>query len=145
MTEVRFKPTLSYMMHTRPSLERRFDPRVRVEMLVNQYIRDVPFRALAVDLSSTGLQLQKLVEPRIPLAGRVALEFEIPGTGEIVWACAESRFNASDDDFQMSGLTFTGMALKHERLLREFVLEKKFSRRLGRSWSRRPELPHILA
>lgn len=123
-------------------MERRFDPRVRVEMLVNQYIRDVPFRALAIDLSSTGLKLQKLVEPRIPLAGRVALEFEIPGTGEIVWACAESRFIASDDDFHTSGLTFTGMAAKHERLLREFVLEKKFSRRFQRPWS---SVPAVLA
>lgn len=130
-------------MHVRPSLERRFDPRVRVEMFVNQYIRDVPFRALAVDLSSTGLQLQKLIEPRIPLAGRVALEFEIPGTGEIVWACAESRFSASDDAFHTSGLTFTGMAQKHERLLREFVLEKKLSRRFRRRWSAGPSFRSV--
>src|SRR4029079_4826355 len=91
-------------------LERRFSPRVRVEMFLNQYIRDLPFRALATNLSPTGLQIRKLLEPNVPLTRVVGFEFEIPGTGEVVWARAEPRFDALDDDFQMSGLAFTAMA-----------------------------------
>jgi hypothetical protein len=98
-------------------------------MFLTQYVRDLAFRALATNLSPTGLLIQKLVEPSIPLSRVVSVEFEIPGTGEIVWARAEPRFDALGEDFQTSGLTFTGMANKHERLLHEFVLNKKFSGR----------------
>jgi hypothetical protein len=117
------------MNYIRPVMERRFAPRVRVEMFLNQYVRDVAFRALATNLSPTGLLIQKLLERSIPLNRVVSVEFEIPGTGEIVWARAEPRFDAVDEDFHTSGLTFTGMAGKHERLLREFVFDRKFSRR----------------
>jgi hypothetical protein len=109
-------------------VERRFASRVRVEMFLNQYVRDRPFRALAINLSPTGLLVQKLIEPGTLLARVVSLEFELPGTGEVVWACAEPRFDALDQDFQTTGLTFTGMAGKHERLLREFILEKSCQR-----------------
>jgi hypothetical protein len=98
-------------------------------MFLNQYVRDVAFRALATNLSSTGLLIQKLVESSIKPSRVVSVEFEIPGTGEIVWARAEPRFDALGEDFHTSGLTFTGMAHKHERLLREYVLDKKFARR----------------
>ena len=117
------------MNYIRLPLERRFAPRVRVEMFLNQYVRDLPFRALATNLSPSGLLIQKLLEPNIPLSRVVSVEFEIPGTGEIVWARAEPRFDTLGEDFHTSGLTFTGMAGKHERLLREFVFDKKFSRR----------------
>jgi hypothetical protein len=117
------------MSYIRLTNERRFDTRVRVEMFLNQYVRDRPFRALATNLSPTGLLIQKLIEPSTPLARVVSLEFEIPGTGEIIWARAEPRFDVLDEDFQTSGLTFTGMAGKHERLLREFVHEKSLGQR----------------
>jgi hypothetical protein len=121
------------MNYIRRALERRFAPRVRIEMFLNQYVRDVPFRALATNLSSNGLLIQKLVEPSIRPSIRasrvVSIEFEIPGTGEVVWARAETLFDSFGEDFHTSGLTFTGMAHKHERLLREFVLDKKFARR----------------
>jgi len=98
-------------------------------MFLNQYVRDLHFRALATNLSPSGLLIQKLLEPNIPLSRVVSVEFEIPGTGEVVWARAEPRFDTLDSDFHMSGLTFTGMASKHERLLHEFVFDRKFSRR----------------
>jgi hypothetical protein len=95
-----------------------------VELFLNQYVEDRPFRALAINMSATGILLQKLVERSVPLAKVVGVEFEIPGTGEIVWASAEPRFDTLDEDFQTSGLTFINMARKHECLLREFVQKK---------------------
>jgi hypothetical protein len=114
------------MYHYRSVLadERRGDPRIRVEIFLNQYIRDQPFRALAMNLSPTGLLVQKLIEPGVPRARVVSVELEIPGTGEIVWARAEPRFDARGEDFHTSGLTFTAMARRHEKLLRDFVIEK---------------------
>ena len=110
-------------------IERRQDPRVRLEMFLNQYVEDNPVRGLASNLSHTGLYLQKLAEAqrrgaRSP-ATIVGLEFELPGTGEIIWASAEPRFDYTGDYFHVSGLRFVGMARKHERLLRDFVTEKR--------------------
>jgi hypothetical protein len=135
--------TLTYMDGAGWALERRYTPRVRVEMFLNQYVRDRAFRALATNLSPTGLRICKLVEPNLPLARIVSLEFEIPGTGEIVWASAEPRFDALDEDFQTSGLTFVNMARKHERLLREFILRKE-SRTSRRRQPRERNLLDIL-
>lgn len=124
--------------------ERRSDPRIRTEIHLNQYIRACPFRALVINLSPTGLLLQKLVEPHIPRAQVVSVELELPGTGEVVWARAEPRFDVIDDDFHTSGLTFTGMARKHERLLRDFVLDRWLGMRSRPLFARRtfpPPLP----
>ena len=124
--------TLSYMAYLVESVDRRYIPRVRVELFLNQYIDDRPFRALATNLSETGILIQKLLEPALPLSRVVGLEFELPGTGEVVWASAEPRFDTLDSDFQHSGLTFTAMATKHEHLLTEFVRERVALGRSGR-------------
>jgi hypothetical protein len=94
-------------------------------MFLNQYVEDEPARSLAVNVSHTGLYVQKLVEPVARQTRVVGLEFELPGTGEIIWASAESRFDRLGDYFHVSGLRFVGMARKHERLLRDFVTEKR--------------------
>jgi hypothetical protein len=108
--------------------ERRYAPRVRVELFLTEYVHDEPVRALATNISHSGLLVQTLVERTVAPPPRVvAVEFEIPGSGETVWARAEPRFDVFGDDFRISGLTFTGMAGKHARLLREFVLDKKLS------------------
>jgi len=112
-------------MDARGNHERRYAPRVRVELFLNQFIRDRWFRSLATDLSPTGLRLQKLVEQRIPLSRIVGLEFQLPGTEEVIWASAEPRFDEVDEYFQVSGLTFVHMARKHERLLHDFIDRKE--------------------
>src|SRR3954447_535201 len=118
---------MSYMYDViapRPS-DRRSDHRLRLQVFLNQYIRDRPFRALALDISQTGLAVQKLREPTVQPAGIVALEIELPGTREVIWASAESRFETVGDDFHVSGLRFAGMARKHERLLNDYVRERR--------------------
>jgi hypothetical protein len=102
-------------------VERRCAPRVRVEVSLTQYVRDRPFQTLAVNVSASGILLQRLVERRVPLSRIVAVELELPGSDELVWASAEPRFDILDDSFQTSGLTFVNMARKHELLLRAFV------------------------
>jgi hypothetical protein len=103
---------------------------VRVEIFLNQYIRDLPFRSLAMNLSPTGLLVQRLVEVvPAPRCRTVALELELPGTGEVVWARAETRFDFLGDHFHTTGLCFSGIANKHLRLLRDFVWEKRLAQR----------------
>jgi hypothetical protein len=114
--------------------DRRDDPRVPLQMFLNEYVRDCPYRALAVNVSPTGLFLQKLAEPTLRHARAVGLEFELPGTGEVIWARAESRFDTIADDFHLTGLRFTAMARKHERLVRDYVRERDWL--LERMWLR---------
>jgi len=114
--------------------DRRGDTRIRPEMFLNQYVRDQPYRALATNVSPTGLFVQKLVMPFMRHAPTVGLEFELPGTGEIIWAGAECRYDAVGSDFHLTGMRFTAMARKHERLIRDYVRDKEWM--LERMWLR---------
>jgi hypothetical protein len=104
---------------------RRSDKRLRLQLYVNEYIKDRPYRALAFDISESGLALQKLTEPVVPHAPVVGLELELPGTSELIWAAAEPRFDSVGSDFHVSGLRFRAMAYKHQRLLRDYVRERR--------------------
>jgi hypothetical protein len=104
---------------------RRNDNRLRLQVYLNQYIKDRPYRALAVDISESGLAVQKLTEPVVPHAPIIGLELELPGTSELIWAAAEPRFDFVGRDFHFSGLRFRAMARKHERLLRDYVRERR--------------------
>jgi hypothetical protein len=105
--------------------DRRIDPRLRLQLYVNEYVKDRPYRALAVDISETGLALHKLTERIVPHAPIVGLEIALPGTSETIWAAAESRFDSVGPDFHVSGLRFHAMARKHHHLLRDYVRERR--------------------
>ena len=104
---------------------RRITPRFPVRANLNEYIRDRPSGAIALDLSVSGLSIRKPLGPRGPHSGVVALEVELPGTNEIIWASAEPRFHSVGRDFQSSGLLFLDMARKHRRLLHDYVNERR--------------------
>jgi hypothetical protein len=104
---------------------RRVDNRLRLQVYLNEYIKDREYRALAMDISESGLSIQKLTEPVVPHAPVVGLEIELPGTSELIWAAAEPCFDAVGTDFHVSGLRFRGMARKHQRLLRDYVRERR--------------------
>jgi hypothetical protein len=91
---------------------------------MNQYVRDVAYQALALDVSEAGLAIRKPVAP-VPHTRVVALELELPGTGEVIWASAEPRFESVAARTQFSGLHFLNMARKHERLIRDYVSERR--------------------
>jgi hypothetical protein len=106
--------------------DRRLNRRVTVDMFFNQYIADHPFRSLAVNVSEHGLAAQRLIERRVTRNARVVgVEFELPGTGEVIWAKAETQFEAIDRDFHRAGIRFLAMARRHERLIREFVWDRR--------------------
>jgi hypothetical protein len=113
---------------------RRVAPRVRLQSALNQYVCDDPFPALAVDVSENGLALNMSAAPaRYPHV--VGLELLLPGTGEIIWASAEPRFHTTGNGIHQSGLQFVAMARKHERLIRDYVRERR--ERLARLFSPR--------
>ena len=89
--------------------DRRTNPRFPLRTYMNQYVRDVPYQALALDVSEDGLAIRKPTE-RIPHTRVVGLELELPGTSEIIWASAEPRFHSVDAKTHFSGLHFIAMA-----------------------------------
>jgi c-di-GMP-binding flagellar brake protein YcgR len=114
-----------YDLTAQQASERRSDGRLRLQLYLNQYIKDRPYRALALDISEAGLAVHKLTEPIVPHARIVGLELELPGTSEVIWAAAESRFDTVNEDFHVSGLRFYAMARKHQRLLRDYLRERR--------------------
>jgi hypothetical protein len=91
---------------------------------MNQYVRDLPYKALALDVSEQGLAIRKPTQP-IPHSRVIGLELELPGTSEVIWASAEPRFHSVAAGTHFSGLHFVGMARKHERLIRDYVRERR--------------------
>jgi hypothetical protein len=115
---------------------RRLSPRLRMRVFMNEYVGDDPCQALARDVSETGLALLKLPAKGAPSVEIVTLEVELPGTSETIWAAAQPRFESLGPDYQVSGLRFVSMARKHERLIRDYVRERR--ERLARLFSLRP-------
>jgi len=109
--------------------DRRLGYRVPLNIFLNQYIQDQPFRALTCNLSDSGLHLQVVNAPKYTPKTRrsrvVALEFELPGTGEIIWARGLICNAGSDDFVHKVGIKFTAMPQVHARLVRDFCVETR--------------------
>ncbi|HKA88686.1 MAG TPA: PilZ domain-containing protein [Haliangiales bacterium] len=108
--------------------ERRFGFRIPLEMFVNQYAQDRPHRGLTVNISETGVYVNKVLAPMLRDARVVGLEFELPGTGEIVWARGEVCYDNLDDMFHGQGIRFAAMARAHQRLIRDYCIERRRAR-----------------
>lgn len=104
--------------------DRRVTPRFPLRTYMHQYVRDVAYEAVALDVSESGLAIRKPTA-RIAHERIVGVELELPGTSEIIWASAEARFHAVDARAHFSGLHFLSMATKHQRLIRDYVRERR--------------------
>ena len=108
--------------------DRRLGFRVPMEIFLNEYVRDRAHRALTVNISDTGLYVNKVLQPVQRSNRVVGLEFELPGTGETIWARGEITHDALDDYFHGQGIRFTGMAQMHARILRDYCIERRRAR-----------------
>lgn len=107
------------------SVNRRASSRIAMQMFLNEYVKDKAHRCMAVNLSPSGIFLNRLLTPFQRENQVVGLEFELPGTSEVIWARGAIRYDALDKYFHGTGVEFTGMARAHERLIRDYVLEKR--------------------
>jgi len=105
--------------------DRRLGFRVPMEIFLNEYVQDRAHRALTVNVSDTGLYVNKVLAPISRQSRVVGLEFELPGTGELIWARGEVTHDSLDDMFHGQGIRFTGMAKLHARMLRDWCIEKR--------------------
>ena len=104
---------------------RRIGSRISMQMFLNEYVKDKAHRCMAVNLSPSGIYLNRLLTPFQRENRVVGLEFELPDTSEVIWARGEVRFDQLDKYFHGTGVEFTGMATAHQRLIRDYVLEKR--------------------
>jgi hypothetical protein len=105
--------------------DRRIGVRVPLEMFLNEYVQDVPHRALTTNLSETGVFLNKVITPISRPSRVVSLELALPGTADTIWARGEICYDSIDDYFHGQGIRFTAMARAHARLLRDFCVETR--------------------
>ncbi len=109
--------------------DRRLGFRVPLEIFLTQYIRDRPVRSLACNLSDTGIYLQSVNMFGALSAARdnraMGLEFELPGTGEVIWARGEVCYADGDDIVAGTGIRFTGIPTLHARLIRDYCIERR--------------------
>ena len=104
--------------------DRRLAQRFPLRTYMNQYVRDEPYQALALDVSESGLAIRKPTA-RIPHTRVVGLELELPGTSEIIWASAEPRFHSVDSQDPLFRSAFRRHGHKHARLIRDYVHERR--------------------
>ena len=107
------------------SANRRASCRVPTQLFLNEFVRDKAHRCMAVNLSPSGIYLNRLLRPVQQPERVVGLEFELPETSEVIWARGEARFDRVDPYFHGTGVEFTGMARAHKRLIRDYVLEQR--------------------
>ncbi len=110
------------------SQERRLGPRVPLPIFVDQYVNDHPTRALAADLSPTGIRLKTVALPGTPQAESsrsVSLEIGLPGTDDTIWARGEIRYTEGHGAVRASGIRFTAMPQAHAKLLRDYCAEAR--------------------
>jgi len=107
------------------SHDRRLGNRIPLELLMNEYMQDRPYRALSVNISESGLYVNKVVGSLARRSRVVGLEFELPGTSEVIWARGEVCYDTIDDCFHGQGIRFTGMPKVHQRLIRDYCVEKR--------------------
>jgi hypothetical protein len=104
---------------------RRIGARVPLEILVTQYVNDRPHRALATNLSETGMHVNKVLGSLERRSRVVGLELKLPGTSDTIWARGEICHDSLDEYFHGQGIRFTGMPRVWARLVRDWCVEKR--------------------
>lgn len=101
-------------------IEKRQAERAPLDIYLNKYVGGVPYLARTSDISPSGMALSHLIEPS-HADPRVGLQFQLPGSGEVIYAEGEVVRRWSGKNCDRSGVRFTLMAERHRKLIGEFV------------------------
>jgi hypothetical protein len=107
------------------SRDRRAGFRVPLEVMLTEFESDRPARALSVNISETGLYVNKVIANSNRASRVVGLEFELPGTGEVIWARGEVCHDDLDPFFHGQGIRFTAMPKLYARMIRDYCIERR--------------------
>lgn len=106
-------------------MDRRDSDRLPLQMVVREVTRETEHQGMTLNVSNEGLYLNRLATAEQGVArgpdSPIALEIELPGTSDTIWATAEVCHNRQQAHFHGTGMRFLTMADKHRRLLRRFL------------------------
>ena len=94
--------------------------RAPLDVYLNKYVGGVPYMARANDISADGLSLAHLIEPQHHRK-RVGLQFQLPGTDEVIYAEGEIVREWLGDSTEGSGVRFTLLTERHRRMIESYV------------------------
>ena len=102
----------------------RKSERAPCDIYLNKIIDEARHLARARDISPDGIWLSKVLEP-VHQGREVGLEFQLPGSSEVIWAAGEV---VREDDREVSGgnvegsaVRFTAMADRFRRMIEVYV------------------------
>ena len=110
----------------------RKTPRVELDVFLNKFVEGVPYLCRTADISEDGLYLGSLIEPHQPqLTGGidepgttvVGMQFQLPGTDEVIYAEGEVIRYQERQRTDGYGVRFTHLAPKHRTLIGNYVRE----------------------
>lgn len=102
--------------------DKRKQHRVPLDIYLNKYVAGVPYMARASDISREGVGLAHLIEPQLN-GRRVGLQFQLPGSEEVIYAEGEivREWVDGSGEEEGSGVRFTLVTERHRRLIDQFV------------------------
>lgn len=100
--------------------DKRKRNRAPLDVYLNKYVGGVPYMARAADISADGVSLAHLIEPQHHKK-RVGLQFQLPGTEEVIYAEGEVVREWLGEDVEGSGVRFTLLTERHKRLIDSYV------------------------
>lgn len=105
-------------MSNSSSYEQRTAARVPIDLLLNKYVDGQPHLARASNISSTGILLHRVFEPRNDET-TVALQFQLPGSEQVI-TCS-GRIVHEHPAANVQGVELTEMPPQQQQILDAFV------------------------
>src|SRR4051812_4841539 len=103
------------------SRDRRANQRRSVDLLINRFLNGYPYLCRATDISRSGMRLVPLLEPT-DAPRYMGLQFQLPGTGEVITASGEAVFSAGERG--AVGVRFTRLPAGSAALLERFMSDR---------------------
>ncbi len=116
---------------------RREQKRIPVCTFLTEYVDERARRGMITDISEHGLRVQRPLCPTHRRSRMVQLEFELPGTNDVIWARGEACFDELSEapfgpaaggpaaTIHSSGVRLVTLADRHRRLMREYITERR--------------------
>ncbi len=101
-------------------MDKRGVRRVPLDIYLNKFLDGVPYLARSRDISMEGIYLTRLIEPRFR-GRRVGLQFQLPGSEEVVYAEGEIARDVERASTEGIGVRFTLLTERHRKLIERYV------------------------
>lgn len=102
--------------------EQRKSERAPIDIYLNKIIDEARHLARATDISTDGIWVSKILEPQTG-ARQIGLEFQLPGSEEIINAGGEVLREEArgDEEIEGTAIRFTHMAHRYRRMIEVYV------------------------